>query len=89
VDQAQFLFAGHAVDTDRSELCRGSTTIALEPQVFDLLVYLVRNRDRVVCKDDLFASVWAAGMLRIRRLRAGSKISQHIGSSGRSRGDCW
>src|SRR5262249_43981898 len=31
---------------------------ALEPQVFDLLVYLVRNRDRVVTKDDLFASVW-------------------------------
>ena len=30
----------------------------IEPQVFDLLVYLVQNRERVVSKDDLIASVW-------------------------------
>ena len=30
----------------------------MEPQVFDLLEFLVRNRDRVVSKDDLLASVW-------------------------------
>jgi TolB-like protein/Flp pilus assembly protein TadD len=30
----------------------------LEPQVFDLLVYLIQNRSRVVSKDDLLASVW-------------------------------
>jgi TolB-like protein len=53
-----FLFADHLLDTDRRELCRGGTSVALEPQVFDLLVYLVENRDRVVSKDDLFASVW-------------------------------
>ena len=54
----QFLFAGHTLDTDRRELSRGSESIAVEPQVFDLLVYLVENRDRVVSKDDLIASVW-------------------------------
>ena len=32
--------------------------VHVEPQVFDLLDYLVRNRDRVVSKDDLIASVW-------------------------------
>ena len=32
--------------------------IALEPQVFDLLAYLIQNRDRVVTKDDLLGSVW-------------------------------
>jgi Transcriptional regulatory protein, C terminal len=32
--------------------------VHVEPQVFDLLVYLVQNRDRVVSKDDLIASVW-------------------------------
>jgi TolB-like protein len=54
----QFLFAGHTLDTDRRELRRGDDVIAVEPQVFDLLVYLVQNRDRVVSKDDLFAAVW-------------------------------
>ena len=54
----QFLFDDHTLDTDRRELRRGSEPIAVEPQVFDLLVYLVRNRDRVVSKDDLIASVW-------------------------------
>jgi DNA-binding winged helix-turn-helix (wHTH) protein len=42
----------------RRELRRGAEPISLEPQVFDLLVYLVRNRDRVVSKDDLIDGVW-------------------------------
>ena len=54
----QFLFADHTLDTDRRELRRGSEAIAVEPQVLDLLIYLVQNRDRVVSKDDLIASVW-------------------------------
>jgi TolB-like protein/Tfp pilus assembly protein PilF len=54
----QFLFADHALDTDRRELRRGREPIAVEPQVFDLLIYLVENRDRVVSKDDLISSVW-------------------------------
>src|SRR6201994_3867836 len=53
----QFLFADHTLDTERRELRRGSQAIAVEPQVFDLLLYLVQNRDRVVSKDDLIASV--------------------------------
>jgi DNA-binding winged helix-turn-helix (wHTH) protein len=35
----------------------GGTIIPVEPQVFDVLVYLIENRDRVVSKDDLIASV--------------------------------
>ena len=54
----QFLFAGHTLDTDRRELRRDGDVIAVEPQVFDLLVYLLENRDRVVSKDDLIAAVW-------------------------------
>jgi TolB-like protein len=53
-----FLFADHAIDTVRRELRRGSEPVAVEPQVLDLLIYLVENRDRVVSKDDLIASVW-------------------------------
>jgi TolB-like protein/Tfp pilus assembly protein PilF len=53
-----FRFGDHVLDIERRELRRGDEPIALEPQVFDLLVYLVRNRDRVVSKDDLIDSVW-------------------------------
>jgi TolB-like protein len=54
----QFIFGNHTLDTDRRELCRGSVSVGVQPQVFDLLVYLVQHRDRVVSKDDLIASVW-------------------------------
>ena len=43
-------------------------TYGPEPQVFDLLIYLMENRDRVVSKDDLIASVWG-GRDRIRTSR--------------------
>jgi len=55
----QFFFENHTLDTDRRELRRGTQPIAVEPQVFDLLVYLVENRERVVSKDDLIAAVWS------------------------------
>jgi DNA-binding winged helix-turn-helix (wHTH) protein len=54
----QFRFENKILDTDRRELWRGSELVSLEPQVFDLLLYLIQNRDRVVSKDDLIASVW-------------------------------
>jgi DNA-binding winged helix-turn-helix (wHTH) protein len=54
----QFLFGKHVLDVDRRELKRGSALIAMEPQVFDLLVYLIQNRERVVSKDDLINGVW-------------------------------
>jgi TolB-like protein/Tfp pilus assembly protein PilF len=54
----QFVFADHVLDTDRRELRRSSKPIAVEPQVLDLLMYLLRNHDRVVSKDDLIAEVW-------------------------------
>jgi TolB-like protein len=54
----QFHFADYVLDTDRRELRLRSELIAVEPQVYDLLLHLVENRDRVVTKDDLVASVW-------------------------------
>ena len=54
----RYLFEDCALDADRRELRRGTDLVSVEPQVFDLLVYLICNRERVVSKDDLLASVW-------------------------------
>jgi DNA-binding winged helix-turn-helix (wHTH) protein len=53
-----FRFGEHVLDIERRQLRRGAEPVALEPQVFDLLVYLLRNRGRVVSKDDLIHGVW-------------------------------
>src|SRR5215475_5690058 len=55
---AMFLFEDYALDRDRRELRRGTNLLSVEPQVFDLLLFLIRNRDHVVSRDDLIASVW-------------------------------
>ncbi|HEX2648801.1 MAG TPA: winged helix-turn-helix domain-containing protein [Burkholderiales bacterium] len=54
----RYVFDDCALDIDRRELWRGHERVAVEPQVFDLLVHLIRHRDRVVSKDDLLAAVW-------------------------------
>jgi TolB-like protein len=54
----QLAFADFVLDTNLRELRRSSELIAVEPQVYDLLLYLVRHRGRVVTKDELIASVW-------------------------------
>src|SRR3954447_8680450 len=54
----RYLFADCTLDTDRRELRRGADLISVEPQVFDLLEYVIRNRNRVVSKVDLVAAIW-------------------------------
>jgi adenylate cyclase len=54
----RYLFEDYALDTDRRELCRRADVVRLEPQAFDLLECLIRNRERVVSRDDLIAAVW-------------------------------
>jgi DNA-binding winged helix-turn-helix (wHTH) protein len=53
----------------------------LEPQVFDLLVYLISNRDRVVTKDDLLESVWGG------RVVSESTLTSRINSARKAIGD--
>ena len=54
----RYLFEEYAFDTARRELCRGPDVIPVTPQVFDLLAYLIRHRERVVTKDDLVGAIW-------------------------------
>jgi len=53
-----YRFEDYVFDTARRELRRGVTVVPVEPQVFDLLAYLIANRERVVSKEDLLAAVW-------------------------------
>ena len=79
----QFLFENHVLDAERRELRRGSELVALEPQVFDLLVYQVENRDRVVSKDDLIASVWRGRIVSESTLTSRMNAARKaVGASG-------
>jgi len=53
-----YRFAAYSLDDRRRELRRSEDLVAIEPQVFSVLLYLVRNRDRIVSRDDLIAGVW-------------------------------
>jgi len=81
----EFSFGEQVLDVDRRELRRRGELIELEPQVFDLLVYLVRNRERVVSKDDLLQSVWGGRIVSestlISRINA---VRKAVGDDGRS-----
>jgi TolB-like protein/cytochrome c-type biogenesis protein CcmH/NrfG len=54
----RFLFEDQVLDAERRELACAGESVALEPQVFDVLLYLLEHRDRVVGKDELFDKVW-------------------------------
>ena len=54
----RYLFEDYTLNTERRELHRGADAVSITPQVFDLLDYLIRNRERVVSKDDLISAVW-------------------------------
>ena len=80
-----FRFRDHVLDVERCELRRGAEPVALEPQVFDLLVYLVRNRGRVVSKDDLIQGVWGGRIVSdstlTTRLNAARKAVNDSGAA--------
>ena len=77
----RFLFDAHALDVGQRELRRGAEAVALEPLVFDLLVYLVANRKRVVSKDEVLASVWSG------RSVSDSALASRIAAARRAIGD--
>ena len=77
----QFLFGDHTLDGDRRELRCGADPIAVEPQVFDLLIYLLQNRDRVVTKDDLIEAVWGG------RVVSDSTLTSRINAARKAIGD--
>jgi len=74
-------FAAYALDTERRELTHDGRSVALEPQVFDLLVFLIEQRDRVVSKDDLITAVWQG------RIVSESTLTSRIAAARKAIGD--
>jgi TolB-like protein len=76
-------FDHYSLDVSRRELRHGADLVAVNPQVFDLLQYLICNRERVVSKDDLIANVWNGRIVSDSTLT--SRITttrQAVGDSG-------
>jgi TolB-like protein len=78
-----YQFDDYSLDVDRQELRRGTELVDVEPQVLDLLQYIIRHRERVVSKDDLIEHVWHGRIVSESTLT--SRITaarQAIGDSG-------
>ena len=82
-----FQFGDYVLDPERRELRCVAEPVAVEPQVFDLLLYLVRHRDRVVSKDDLIEGVWGGRIVSdsslTTRLNAARKAVNDSGTTQR------
>ena len=80
-----YVFEDYELDTQRYELRQRGVLCPLEPQGFNVLVYLVQHRDRVVSKDELFAQLWpnqtVSESTLTQRLRAARRT---LGDSGQS-----
>jgi DNA-binding winged helix-turn-helix (wHTH) protein len=74
-------FGDCALDLDRVELCRDGAPVAIEPQVFDVLAYLLTHRDRVVPKHELLDEVWGT------RFVSESALTSRVKSARRALGD--
>jgi TolB-like protein len=77
----QFVFADYVLDPGRRELMRGAEAVPIGPQVFDLLLHLLRNREHVVSKDDLLQAVWGG------RIVSESTLTSHINAVRKAIGD--
>ena len=76
-----FTFGTNSLDVERRELRRAAELVPVQPQVFDLIVYLVRNRDRVVSKDELIEAVWGG------RIVSDSTLTSRLNAARAAIGD--
>ncbi len=76
-----FLFDNFVLDSARRELWMGGAEVAVEPQVFDLLEFLIRRRDQVVSRDDLIEHVWKG------RIVSESAMASRINAARNAIGD--
>ena len=76
-----YKFGDCELDADLHELKVGGETLAVEPQVFDLLLYLVEHRDRMVSKNEIHQAIWKG------RIVSEANLSNRIGLARQAVGD--
>ncbi|HWK51950.1 MAG TPA: winged helix-turn-helix domain-containing protein, partial [Steroidobacter sp.] len=77
----KYQIAEYTIDTARYRISSGDTVLPVEPKVFDLLVYLLRHRDRVLSREELFREVWDG------REVSDATLSNHVKSARKILGD--
>ena len=80
-DGRKFRIGEYVVDTARYRVSHGDVPVAVEPKVFDLLVHLIRHRDRVLTREELFQAVWDG------REVSDATLSNHVASARKALGD--
>ena len=76
-----YQFGDCILDTARRELRQGDASSPVEPQVFDVLEFLIEARDRVVSRDDLLDAVWHG------RIVSEATLSSRVNSARTAIGD--
>lgn len=72
VNKMIYQVADFQIDTENFVIVKHGEPLAVEPKVFDLIVYLIDHRDRLVTRDELFKEIWAA------REVSDTTLSNHI-----------
>jgi DNA-binding winged helix-turn-helix (wHTH) protein/TolB-like protein/tetratricopeptide (TPR) repeat protein len=80
-DGNRYQVAGYTIDTALYRVSNGGVAIPVEPKVFDLLVYLIRHRERVLSREELFQQVWDG------REVSDTTLSNHVKSARKILGD--
>ena len=77
----RYRFTTFSLDTKKYELCDGGSARHVEPLVFDLLTFFVRNPGRVACRDEIVSEVWGG------RAVSDATISSCVKAARRAVGD--
>lgn len=80
-----YQFGKFEVDTLNFQLRNDGTAVDLEPKVFDLLTYLIANREKLVSREELFESLWPGQIVSDTSLSNQVKMARRaIGDDGKS-----
>jgi TolB-like protein len=81
----RYTFGEYSLETSRRELRRGASLVSTTPQVFDLVEYLIRNRERLVSRGELIAAIWKGRVVSDSALTTRlNALRRAIGDSGKS-----
>jgi TolB-like protein len=80
-----YQFGKFEIDTRNYQLRNDGTVVELEPKVFDLLNYLIVNREKLVSRDELFENIWSGQVVSDTSLSNQIKAARKaIGDDGKS-----